>query len=94
MKFSECTNKVNIDDLYRIIKGHLENLSAEIKKYFHAGEEEKIFALANNPFTMNVSDAPQDPLEKLIEMINSFDAKQSLQHFQLINSGLNVKTTI
>ena len=58
----EATNKFNIDDLYGLIKEHLENLTVQIQDY-SPNKCSKSFSLTINPFNTSVYGVIEAPLE-------------------------------
>ena len=70
----EATNKFNIDDLYGLIKEHLENLTVQLQDYF-PNECSKSFSLTINPFNTSVSDVPEAAEEEFIDLKKQFWSK-------------------
>lgn len=78
----EATNKFNIDDLYGLIKEHLENLTVQIQDYF-PNECSKSFSLTINPFNTSIYDVPEAAEEEFIDLKNNFEAKSWFGELQL-----------
>uniref|UniRef100_K7FGQ0 Uncharacterized protein n=1 Tax=Pelodiscus sinensis TaxID=13735 RepID=K7FGQ0_PELSI len=62
------------NDLRLSIQENLRHLSDELLRYF-PDTDEKLFALATNPFSMDVCVVPQGTQEQFIDMMNSNDIK-------------------
>ena len=78
----ESSDGIKIDELYGLMKMHLENLIVQIRSYF-PDEYCTSFPLTINSFNASVSDVPEAAEEELIDLKNSFEAKSWFSELQL-----------